>query len=772
MKYVIKRNGKKEVIKFDKITARIAKQCYGLNSSVDPFSLSQKVIEGIYESIPTSKIDELAAETAAYMTSVHPDYSILAARIAITNLQKQTGKKFSDCIEDLYNHVVKETGNHAPLIADDVYKIVQENKELLDGAIITQRDLEYDYFGYKTLERSYLLRTNGQVRETPQFMLMRVALGIHKDNLEMVLRTYELLSKRYYTHATPTLFNSGTPTPQMSSCFLLDTDSDSIQGIYKTLTDCAFISKNAGGIGLNVHDIRGKGSYIEGTNGHSNGLVPMLQVFNSTARYVDQGGNKRKGAFAIYLEPWHTDIEDFLELRRPHGKEELRTRDLFLGLWIPDLFMERVKNDEDWTLMCPNECPGLSTVYGKEFVYLYTKYEQEGKGRKTLKARTIWNQIITSQVESGVPYMLYKDSINKKSAQSNLGTIKSSNLCTEIVQYTSSEEIAVCNLASIALPSFVKNGSFNFKKLMGVTKHVVKSLNSVIDNNMYPVPEAEQSNLSHRPMAIGVQGLADVFAMIKAPFDSEEAAQLNERIFAHMYYAALSASVELASVEGTYESYEGSPASKGKLQFDLWGVEPIESPLLDWNSLRKLISKNGLRNSLLIGPMPTASTAQILGNNECFEPFTSLIYVRRTNAGEFQIVNKHLVKDLIELDLWNESMKNKIIRNKGSIQGIEEIPEHIRNLYMTAWEISMSVIQGMAAKRGCYIDQSQSMNLWLKNPTLGSITSMHFNGWSSGLKTGMYYLRSQNEATARKNIAQEEPAVCKIDDEDCLVCGS
>lgn len=793
MQYVIKRNGKKELIKFDKITGRIKKQSYGLDKVVDPYSISKKVIEGIYDGISTQEIDNLAAETAAYMSSAHPDYSYLAARIAVSNLQKQVSKEFSDCIEDLHKYVNPKTGKEAPLIADDVYEIVQKHKELLNSSIIHDRDFSYDYFGYKTLERSYLLKTNDMIRETPQFMLMRVALGIHKNDIGKVLETYEWMSTGHFTHATPTLFNSGTPRPQMSSCFLLAMHDDSIPGIYKTITDSALISQHAGGIGVHIHNIRAKGSYIAGTNGHSNGLVPMLQVFNNTARYVDQGGGKRKGSFAIYLEPWHADIVEFLELKKPHGKEEVRAKDLFYAMWINDEFMRRVKANEEWTLMCPHQCPGLSDVYGKDFDELYKKYEEEGRGTK-VQAREIWAKILESQIETGMPYMVYKDAANEKSNQKNIGTIKSSNLCTEIMEVSTPKETAVCNLASVALPMFVEKGRgkavFNLDKLIEASMIMTTNLNKVIDNNYYPTKETEVSNMKHRPVGLGVQGLADVFAMMGYAFDSQEARELNKQIFEAIYYGACKASMELAKVEGPYKSFKGSPASKGILQFDMWNYEG--ELLQDWDALKADIKEHGLRNSLLVAPMPTASTAQILGNNECFEPFTSMIYVRRTLAGEFPVVNKHLVKDLIKAGLWSEEMKNKIILEKGSIQNIPEIPVELKAIYKIAWDISMKDVQKMAAERGAFIDQSQSMNLWMDNPNFAKLSSMHFHGWELGLKTGMYYLRSKSKSNARGTIKEEAPVevevkseptteldqameeiVCSLENPDaCMSCGS
>ena len=782
MSYVIKRDGKKETIKFDKITSRIKKQCYDLSSQVDPYLVAKKVIEGVFEGIKTSEIDTLAAETAAYMTTNHPDYSLLAGRIAVSNLHKRWSKKFSDCIEDLHKNVNPETGKIAPLISDETYQIVQKHKDLLDASIIHDRDLEYDFFGYRTLEKSYLMKVNREVRETPQFMIMRVAVGIHGDNIEKILETYEWMSNRYFTHATPTLFNAGTLKPQMSSCFLLHMKDDSIPGIFDTLKDCALISQSAGGIGLSIHNVRAKGSYINGTNGVSNGLLPMLRVFNNAARYVDQGGGKRKGSWAMYLEPWHADIIEFLDLKKNTGKDEVRARDLFFAMWIPDLFMKRVEASSHWTLMCPNECPGLSDVYGKDFEDLYLKYEAEGRGTK-VDARTVWYAILDCQIETGMPYMLYKDACNIKSNQKNLGTIKSSNLCTEILEYTAPDEVAVCNLASVALSRFVdvsKSGAkFNFEKMMNAVRVMTYNLNKVIDRGFYPVPEAQKSNLRHRPIGLGVQGLADTFALMRIAFDSPEAKDLNKKIFEAIYYAAMQESIELAKKEGAYETFKGSPASEGILQFDLWGVTP--SLGLDWDKIKKDVVKYGLRNSLLVAPMPTASTSQILGNNECFEPFTSMMYTRRVLSGEFAIVNKHLVKDLSAIGLWNETIRNKIIVEKGSIQNIPEIPTELKSIYKTVWEISMKDIQAMAADRGAYIDQSQSMNLWMNNPNYAKLSSMHFNGWKLGLKTGMYYLRSKAATEARSVVRetteQQVDAIaqiaCSLDNpEDCLACGS
>ena len=747
---------------FDKITSRVRKLCYGLSDLVDPVKVAMRVIEGLYDGVTTSELDNLAAEISATLTTAHPDYARLAARISVSNLHKNTKKSFSEVMTDLYTYINPRTGKKAPLLSDEVYKIINENKDKLDSTIIYNRDFGYDYFGFKTLERSYLLKLNGKIAERPQHMLMRVSIGIHLDDLDSAIETYELMSKKYFTHATPTLFNSGTPKPQMSSCFLLAMREDSIDGIYDTLKQTAKISQSAGGIGLSIHNIRATGSYIAGTNGTSNGIVPMLRVFNDTARYVDQGGGKRKGSFAIYIEPWHADIFDFLDLKKNHGKEEMRARDLFYAMWIPDLFMKRVEEDGEWTLMCPNECPGLPETHSEAFDELYLKYEEEGKGRKTIKARELWEKILESQIETGTPYMLYKDSANRKSNQQNIGTIKSSNLCTEILEYTSKDEIAVCNLASIALPMFVKNGEFDHKELYRITKRVTKNLNKVIDRNYYPVKEAKNSNMRHRPIGLGVQGLADTFIKLRLPFTSDEARQLNQDIFETIYYAAVTASMEEAKDDGTYETYEGSPISEGKFQHNLWNIKDEElSGRWDWEKLRKKVLKNGVRNSLLVAPMPTASTSQILGNNECFEPYTSNIYTRRVLSGEFIVVNKHLLEDLVALGLWNENLKQEIMRANGSIQNIEGIPEDIKELYKTVWELSMKDIIDMSRQRGYFIDQSQSLNLFLEGATMAKLTSMHFYAWKSGLKTGMYYLRTKSAVDAIKftldNKKKEQP---------------
>ncbi|RZP10408.1 MAG: ribonucleoside-diphosphate reductase subunit alpha [Flavobacteriales bacterium] len=766
--FVIKREGHKEPVMFDKITARIKKLCYSLNPLVDPVRVSMRVIEGLYDGVTTSELDNLAAEVSATMTTSHPDYATLAARISVSNLHKNTKKSFSETMADLYNYVNPRTGKKAPLLSDEVYKVIKKNAEKLDSTIIYNRDFNYDYFGFKTLERSYLLRLNGVVVERPQHMLMRVSVGIHYDDLDSAIETYNLMSKKFFTHATPTLFNSGTPKPQLSSCFLLTMKEDSIDGIYDTLKQTAKISQSAGGIGLSIHNVRSTGSYISGTNGTSNGIVPMLRVFNDTARYVDQGGGKRKGSFAIYIEPWHSDIFDFLDLKKNHGKEEMRARDLFYAMWIPDLFMKRVESNEDWTLMCPNECPGLYNCHSEEFEKLYLNYEKEGKGRKTIKARELWEKILESQIETGTPYMLYKDACNRKSNQKNLGTIRSSNLCTEILEYTSKDEIAVCNLASIALPMFIKNNSFDHKELFNVTKRVTKNLNKVIDRNYYPVKEAENSNFRHRPIGLGVQGLADAFIKLRMPFTSDEAKALNQDIFETIYYAALTASMEEAQRDGTYKSYKGSPISKGEFQHNMWGVKDEDlSGRWDWAKLRKDIKKNGVRNSLLVAPMPTASTSQILGNNECFEPYTSNIYTRRVLSGEFIVVNKHLLEDLVKLGLWNEELKQELMKANGSIQHIDFIPQDIKDLYKTVWELSMKDIIDMARHRGYFIDQSQSLNLFMEGATMAKLTSMHFYAWKSGLKTGMYYLRTKSAVDAIKftldNTKKKEPVKETVD---------
>ena len=749
--FVVKRDGHKEPVMFDKITERIKKLCYGLNELVDPVKVAMRVIEGLYDGVSTSELDNLAAETAASMTIAHPDYAQLAARIAISNLHSNTKKSFSETMNEMYHYINPRTNQESPLLAEEVHKVIMENSEFLDSHIIYNRDFNYDYFGFKTLERSYLLKINGKIVERPQHMLMRVAVGIHLDDLKSVMETYDLMSKKYFTHATPTLFNAGTPKPQMSSCFLLAMQDDSIDGIYDTLKQTAKISQSAGGVGLSIHNVRATGSYIRGTNGTSNGIVPMLRVFNDTARYVDQGGGKRKGSFAIYIETWHADIFDFLDLKKNTGKEEMRARDLFFAMWTSDLFMKRVQEDSTWTLMCPNECPGLYDVYGEEFEALYTDYEFRGKGRKTIKARELWEKILESQIETGTPYMLYKDAANRKSNQKNLGTIRSSNLCTEIMEFTSSDEVAVCNLASISLPMFVENGKFNHQLLYDVTKRVTRNLNRVIDGNYYPVKEAENSNMRHRPIGLGVQGLADAFIMLRLPFTSDDAKTLNQEIFETLYFAACTASMEMAIEEGPYSTFKGSPMSNGEFQHNLWGMKDEElSGRWDWASLRKEVVKNGVRNSLLVAPMPTASTSQILGNNEAFEPYTSNIYTRRVLSGEFIVVNKHLLHDLVRLGLWNENLKQEIMRQNGSVQNIDIIPQDLKELYKTVWEMSMKDIIDMSRQRGYFVDQSQSLNLFMQDANYSKLTSMHFYAWQSGLKTGMYYLRTKAAVDAIK----------------------
>jgi ribonucleoside-diphosphate reductase alpha chain len=756
---VIKRDGRRESVKFDKITARVERLCYGLDAMfIDPIEIARKVINGIYDGVTTTEIDNLAAEVAASLTTKHPDYAILAARIAISNLHKTTMKSFSSTMKALYTYEDPKTGENASLISKEVYEVIRNNASTLDSSIIYDRDFTYDYFGFKTLEKSYLLKLHGKVVERPQHMIMRVAVGIHGKDIDSVIETYNLMSEKWFTHATPTLFNAGTPKPQLSSCFLLTMKDDSIDGIYETLKNCAKISQSAGGIGLSVHNIRATGSYIKGTNGTSNGIIPMLRVFNDTARYVDQGGGKRKGAFAIYLEPWHADIFEFLDLRKNHGKEEMRARDLFFALWTPDLFMKRVEANEEWSLFCPNEAPGLADCHGEEFEKLYEKYEREGKARKVVKAQELWFAVLESQTETGTPYMLFKDHANAKSNQKNLGTIKSSNLCTEIIEYTAPDEIAVCNLASLSLPRFVREGKFDHHKLYEVTKVVTKNLNKIIDVNYYPVPEARNSNMRHRPIGLGVQGLADAFIMLRMPFDSEEAAGLNKDIFETIYFAAMESSMELAIEQGPYETFAGSPTSQGIFQFDMWGITP-SSGRWNWNELKEKVKQNGVRNSLLVAPMPTASTSQILGNNECFEPYTSNIYTRRVLSGEFIVVNKHLLKDLIKQGLWNDSMKNKLIEANGSIQNIAEIPQNIKDLYKTAWEIKQKAIMDMAADRGAYICQSQSLNVFMQDPNFGKLTSMHFYAWNKGLKTGMYYLRTKAAADAIKFTVEKQAEV-------------
>ncbi|NHE57119.1 ribonucleoside-diphosphate reductase subunit alpha [Cyclobacterium plantarum] len=796
---VIKRDGRRESVRFDKITTRIENLCYGLDARyIQPIEVAKKVIDGLYDGVTTTELDNLAAEVCASLTVKHPEYAILAARIAISNLHKTTSQSFSNTMKRLYTYINPKTDENAALIAPDVYGIVKKHAAKLDEVIDYSRDFDYDFFGFKTLERSYLIKLDGKVVERPQHMLMRVSIGIHKEDIDAAIETYHLLSQKWFTHATPTLFNAGTPKPQLSSCFLLTMKDDSIDGIYDTLKQCAKISQSAGGIGLSIHNVRAKGSYIRGTNGVSNGIVPMLRNFDMTARYVDQGGGKRKGSFAIYLEPWHADIKDFLDLKKNHGKDELRARDLFYAVWVSDLFMKRVEANEEWSLFCPHEAPGLADCHGDEFEKLYEKYEKEGRARETLKAQELWFEILESQIETGTPYILYKDAANGKSNQKNLGTIKSSNLCTEIMEYTSPDEVAVCNLASIALPKFVvtaKDGKkyFDHQKLYEITKVVTRNLNKVIDVNYYPVPEARKSNFRHRPVGLGVQGLADAFILLRMPFDSDEAKGLNEDIFETMYFAAMETSMELAKLNGTYETYEGSPVSQGFFQFDLWGVNP-KSGRWNWQELKQKVNKYGIRNSLLLAPMPTASTSQILGNNECFEPYTSNIYTRRTLSGEFVVVNKHLMKDLIRLGLWNDNMKNRLIAANGSVQQIPEIPQNLKDLYKTVWEISQKVIIDMAADRGAYICQSQSMNLFLQEPNFGKLTSMHFYAWKKGLKTGIYYLRSKAASSAIQFTVdksqldkipastaaepdpkkqQQDAIACSLDNpDDCEMCGS
>ena len=865
--YVQKRNGITEEVKFDKIIQRLKKLCSDLDEKyVDPIKIAQKVVSGVYKGVTTSQLDELAAETAAYMSIDHPDFSKLAARITVSNLHKETLKNFSDVSEILYNYTHPRTKKHAPLIAEDVYEIINKHSDRLDNAIDYKRDFTYDYFGLKTLMRAYLLKVDGKIAERPQHMLMRVAIGIHKNDIERAIETYELMSDKFFTHATPTLYNAGTTRPQLSSCFLLTMKDDSIEGIYDTLKQCALISKNAGGIGLSAHNIRASNSYIRGTNGISNGLVPMLQVYNNTARYVDQGGGRRKGSFAIYLEPWHPDVFEFLDLRKNHGKEEARARDLFYALWTPDLFMQRVQANGEWSLFCPDEAPGLCDVYGDKFKELYERYEKEGRARKVVKAQVLWWKILESQIETGTPYMLYKDACNEKSNQKNLGTIRNSNLCCEILQYSSKDEIAVCNLASIGLNKFVEQKKvnyskarmytktdcsyckrakallkdfnieievinldddvkrkefyknmtnehkkeihsvpqiylgnsdeesgidfeeyiggwkelnkilcieFNFKKLYEITRVITRNLNRVIDVNFYPVEEAYNSNMKHRPIGIGVQGLADVFQMFKFPFESADAKKLNIEIFETIYYAAVSMSIDLAKEEGHYQSYPGSPASKGILQPDMWGVTP--SDRWDWGKLKSDLLQHGMRNSLLVAPMPTASTSQILGNNECIEPYTSNLYTRRTLAGEFAVVNKHLLKDLLDRELWNYKLKQELMMNNGSIQNIDGIPKDMKELYKTVWEVKQKNILEMSADRGPFIDQTQSLNIHMESPKSSQLTSMHFYAWRKGLKTGMYYLRTKAAVDAIKFTVDK--GVIKKDnennnEEECEACGS
>ena len=812
---IVKRNGTTEPLKLEKISSRIKKLTYGLNERVDPDKVSTKVVSGLYDGVSSTELDQLSSETAASMVTVHPDFGKLAARIAITALYKDVEKDFSVVAKKLYDYINPKTGDSAGMISDEVYSVIQKNSQELDAMIVHDRDFNFDYFGFMTLRKSYLLKVDGKAAETPQHLYMRVAVGIWRDNLEMVQKTYDMLSQGLFTHATPTLFNASTNRPQLSSCFLLDIDDDSIPGIYKTLSDCALISQSAGGIGINIHKIRAKGSYIKGTNGHSNGIIPMLKVFNETARYVDQGGGKRKGSIAIYLEPWHGDIFDFLELRKNQGKEELRARDLFLAMWIPDLFMKRVEADGNWSLFSPDQAPGLIDAYDtpdkKSFTELFEKYESEGKALKTIKARELWEKILDSQVETGTPYMLYKDACNYKSNQKNLGTIKSSNLCTEILEYTDNNEIAVCNLASVALPKYVlipsgkvrekdkKLRKYDFKFLYEVVYQATVNLNQVIDVNFYPTPETKASNLKHRPIGLGVQGLADTFVMMGLPFESDEARRLNKDIFETIYFAALTASKDLAKKHGSYASFEGSPASQGLLQYDLWGLTENDlSGMWDFSALKEEIKQFGLRNSLLVAPMPTASTAQILGNNECFEPFTTNLYKRNTLSGEYAVINKHLVEDLVNLGIWSDNVRLKLFNENGSVQNIPEIPTDIKEVYKTVWEMKGKSILEMARDRSYFIDQSQSLNMFMADPTPSKLSSAHMYGWKLGLKTGMYYLRVKPKAQALKGLgidlssasiqevekpkeveymkdfnAEEFAAkVCSLSDPDCESCGA
>ena len=776
---VTKRDGQLEDIAFDKILARVKKLGQEVNIQINYSSLAMKVIDQLYDKIETAKIDELAAEQCASLSTNHPDYGTLAARIVVSNHQKNTDSYFDMVVNRLYNFK-NIHGEVKPLVSKEFFEYYANNHEKIEEMFDYNRDYLIDYFGFKTLERAYLFRVDNKIVERPQHMWMRVAIGIHGDlnnpnSLSLVKETYDLMSQKYFTHATPTLFNAGTPRQQLSSCYLIAMEDDSLGGIYNTLNDCAQISKYAGGIGLHIHNIRAKGSHILGTNGSSNGLVPMLRVFNSTARYVDQGGGKRNGSFAIYLEPWHPDIDDFLELKKNHGDEELKARDLFYALWISDLFMERVKSNAKWSLFCPHECPGLSDVYGEKFVELYEKYELNGKARKIVNARDLWFKILDAQMETGTPYILFKDAANKKSNQQNIGTIKSSNLCTEILEYSDDKETAVCNLASIGLPSFVNAESkeFDYDKLHQVTKVVTNNLNRVIDINFYPTEKTRTSNFRHRPIGIGVQGLADAFVLLDIPFHSDAAKEVNRLIFETIYHAALEKSNEIAKELGeSYSSFEGSPASKGILQYDLWSKEPTPGRY-DWAALKQSIITYGLRNSLLIAPMPTASTSQILGFNECFEPFTSNLYSRRTLAGEFVVVNKYLMKELIQLGLWNEQIKNNIIANKGSVQQLTILPEHIRNKYKIVWEIPMKHVIDMSADRGAFICQSQSLNLWVEDPTYNTLTSMHFYSWKQGLKTGIYYLRRKAKHQAQQFTIEPEQVQGKTEkDEICEMCSA
>ena len=765
---VKKRDGSFEEMRYDKITKRISALCHDLNMEyIDPTYITLKVTQGIYDGISTIELDKLAAETAASMTTTHPDYAKLAGRISVSNLHRTTPKKFSQCIKELYSFVEPKTGKESSLISDELYEFVMTNKEVIDGAVDIDRDLDFDYFGFKTLERSYLLKIGDRIVERPQYMYMRVATGICGGDVEMAIQIYNDLSTHFYTHATPTLFNAGTRRAQMSSCFLIGNKGDDIDGLFDTIKDVAKISKWAGGIGLHVHDVRAKGAYIKGTGGQSDGLLPMMKTYNEVARWINQGG-KRKGSFAIYLEPWHADVIEFIDLRKNHGKEEMRARDLFLAMWVPDLFMQRVEADGDWSLFSPDEAPGLSDVYDtpdeKKFTELYEFYEKEGKARKVIKARKLMDHILTAQMETGTPYMLYKDPCNYKSNQKNLGTIKSSNLCTEIIEYSSPTEQAVCNLASIALPKYIVDGEFNHDLLYAKTYQVVKNLNNVIGLNFYPTEETKRSNFKHRPIGLGVQGLADVFCMLGLAFESEESDKLQTDIFETIYFAAMTSSKDLAKLYGPYESIVGSPIEKGVFQYQMWGKTDKDlSGRWDWKSLRKEVVSYGVRNSLLVAPMPTASTAQILGNNEAFEPFTTNLYLRRTLGGEFVVINKHLVNDLLKLGLWNDTIKNKLIMENGSVQNIPEIPTNLKEIYKTVWEMSQKRILTMAANRSIFIDQSQSLNLFIDNVTKPKLLAAHIFGWKSGLKTGMYYLRTRAAVDAMKSLGVDIATIQKND---------
>jgi ribonucleoside-diphosphate reductase alpha chain len=780
--YVTKRNSNREIVSFDKILNRIKILGQEANVKINYTNLVMKVIDQLYDGISTTKIDELSAEQCASMASIHPDYNVLAGRIIVSNNHKNTTDSFVDAMSKLYYYKDKHN-KQSPLVSQELFDVITKHSQELDDLCDYDRDYLIDYFGFKTLERAYLMKINKITIERTQHMWLRVAIGIHGENMERIKETYRLMSQKYFTHATPTLFNAGTPHPQLSSCFLLAMENDSIEGIYNTLKDCALISKWAGGIGLHIHNVRASGSHIRGTNGSSNGIVPMLKVFNNTAKYVDQGGGKRNGSFAIYLEPWHADIENFLQMRKNHGDEELKARDLFYALWVPDLFMERVKADGKWTLMCPDECPGLADVYGDEFKILYQNYEESGKGRKTMRARDLWFQVLDAQMETGTPYLCYKDASNKKSNQQNVGTIKSSNLCSEIIEFSDENETAVCNLASLALPAYVnmddpENPRFDYKKLHEVTKVVTYNLNKVIDVNYYPTEKTRRSNMRHRPIGIGVQGLADVFMLMGVAFTSDEAKSINRCIFETIYHAALESSCEIAKEDGPYETFAGSPASEGRLQYDLWGIDEKDLLMVyQWSKLKSMICKHGLRNSLLVAPMPTASTSQILGYNECIEPITSNIYNRRTLAGEFILANKYLMNDLIKLDLWNEKIKNNIIANHGSVQHIDVIPQEIREKYRTVWEIPMRTLIDMAADRGAFICQSQSLNLWLEDPNYSTMTSMHFYSWTKGLKTGIYYLRRRGRYQAQQFTIEPEKKESNNNsyeesDEICEMCSA